>query len=44
MAALNTQTGADTAKVDAFHKGQTNSVTYQAKIDGQAITVTMTRP
>jgi len=44
MAALNTQTGADTAKVDAFNAGKTNSVTYQAVIDGRAVTVTMTRP
>lgn len=44
MPTLNTQNGADTAKVDAFHKGQTNSVTYQAVIDGRPVTITMTRP
>ncbi len=44
MAGHNTQTGAATASVDAFLAGKTNSVTYQAVIDGRAITVTMTRP
>ena len=44
MATLNTQTGADTAAVDAFHQGKTSSVSYKAVIDGKAVPFALVAP
>ena len=38
------ETVAETAQVDAFFQGKSNSVTYKAKVSGSLVTVTLTRP